>query len=88
MELFDLVLEIVGTCLLIDASVARITCTQQLVLVLVPVIQDLLHLALLRQDLVAEGKHALVAVSADEATPWIPVLDLMDHEAAIGARRE
>ena len=87
MELFDLVLEIVGTGLLIDTSVARITCTQKLILVLVPIIQDLLHFTFLRDDFVAV-KNALVTVSTDETTPRIPIFHFMDHEAAISTRCE
>ena len=87
MKLLDFVLKVVGAGVLVDTGVTGVPGTRELVNQAVALGIDIVHLALLGQNLVTVHQ-TWVAEGASGPAPRVPIFDLVDHQATISSRRE
>ena len=87
MKLLDFVLKVVGAGVLVDTGVAGVPGTRELVYQAVALGIDIVHLALLSQNLVTVHQ-TWVAVAASGSASRVPIFDLVNHQATISSRRE
>lgn len=87
LQLLDLVIQIVGAGLFVYTRVTWIPGTCQFIQQAITLGVDLVHFTLFRQNLVAVEQRWVTNYSID-AGARVSVLDLVDHQTAVAARRK